>query len=261
MAGEELARRIVERELKRAVHINDDGSTPGMYDLRVGSPHAPEMAIECVGAVDKIFTETWNVGPAKGPIELSIKGDWIVTVTNKARIKIVKQRIEQILQVLEDQETYEIHVDYRLEYSDSKLFEKLESLGITHIACYRPQGTGKVHFGMPGIGGPVDTEGSSISKWVSTFLSETALKDVLQKLKRSAAKERHVFLFVTFGGAPWSVESYLTGDFEQLPSQGPDLPQPVTGVWIVSGFGQKGLRWNGATWQLFLARGEGIDDQ
>ena len=38
--------------------VNDDGSAPGMYDLRVGPANAPQVAIECVGAVDQTFTET-----------------------------------------------------------------------------------------------------------------------------------------------------------------------------------------------------------
>jgi hypothetical protein len=80
MAGEEWARRILEKELKRDVTMNDDGSAPGMYDLRIGSADAPEIAIECVGAVDSTFTETWNVGPAREPLQLSITGDWRIVL-------------------------------------------------------------------------------------------------------------------------------------------------------------------------------------
>jgi hypothetical protein len=57
VAGEEWARRILEKELKRNVALNDDGSVPGMYDLRIGSADVTEMAVECVGAVDPILTE------------------------------------------------------------------------------------------------------------------------------------------------------------------------------------------------------------
>ncbi len=76
MAGEEeWARRIVEKELRRSVVVNDDNSRPGMYDLRIGPAYAPELAVECVGAVDATRTETWNVGPSKGPLELALRGD------------------------------------------------------------------------------------------------------------------------------------------------------------------------------------------
>ena len=57
----------------------------------------------CVGAVDPTFTETWNVGPAKGPLELSITGDWMIEIAPKARVKAIKQRLEQLLRELASQ--------------------------------------------------------------------------------------------------------------------------------------------------------------
>jgi hypothetical protein len=124
-ASEEFSRRIVERELKRPVVINDDGSAPGMYDLRVGPADAPEVAIECVGAVDSTYTETWNLGPAKGPLQLSISGDWIVEIAPTARVKTVRERIEQLLQVLESQGLYNVNADYELEGHKPVLFNTL----------------------------------------------------------------------------------------------------------------------------------------
>jgi len=113
MAGEERwAQRIIQSELKKAVTINDDGSKPGMYDLRIGPLDAPEVAIECLGAVDQTFTETWNVGPAKSPLELSTKGDWIITIADKASIKDIKQHIERILETLENRGIQNMIVNY-----------------------------------------------------------------------------------------------------------------------------------------------------
>jgi len=259
MAGEEWARRIVEKELKRTVVINDNGSAPGMYDLRIGPADAPELAIECVGAVDPTFTETWNVGPARGPLELSITGDWTVVIAPKARVKAIRQRIEQLLRELEDRGIHNVHVDHWLKWNDTALFDELESLNITHAYCHSLQGMGKVHLGMPGIGGAVDEQGSAVPEWVGEFLCDSARQDVLSKLQLSGAPNRHAFLIVTFAGAPWPVESYLTGELSHLPSQAPDLPPPVTGVWVVYGMSRRGLRWDGDAWQLFDARGEGID--
>ena len=61
------------------------------------------------------------------------------------------------------------------------------------------------------------------------------------------AQERWVFVPVALGGAPWSVESYLTGEFEYLPATGPNLPPPVTGIWVTFTFGKHGVRWDGAS--------------
>ena len=96
-AEEEWARCIVEKELGRTVLINDDGSAPGMYDLRIGLPNIPEVAIECVGAVDPIFTETWNIGPAKGPLSPAVEGDWIVEIADTARVNAFRKNVEVFL--------------------------------------------------------------------------------------------------------------------------------------------------------------------
>lgn len=258
MAGEEWARRIVEKEVGRTVVINDDGSAPSMYDLRVGPPDAPEVAIECIGAVDPIYTETWNIGPAKGPLKLSLEGDWNLTIAPTASLKAIKQRTEPLLQELESQGTQNLHVDYWLKRDDETLFEEFESLGITGASCYRTPGTGEVHLGLPGIGGIVDDRGDALPGWMGEFLRDPTRQDVLLKLQRSGALELHAFVLVSFASATWPVESYLTGEFNHLPSQAPDLPLPVTEVWIVSTIARRGVRWDGTTWRLFEARGDGI---
>jgi hypothetical protein len=259
-AGEEWARRIVARELKQIVTLHDDNSVSSMYDLRVGSIEAPEIAIEVIGAVDPVFIKTWMDGPAKGPLELSIKGDWTIVITHRAQVKIIRRRIEHLLQKLEDQEVYKVEADHWLEWEDTTLFNELKSLHITHVSCALLNGTGKVYLIMPGIGGPVDSQGVAVSKWIEEFLCDPARQDVLAKLQHSGAVHRHVFVPVHFAGAPWSVKSYLTGELDKLPSQMPQLPSPVTGVWIVSKWGRSGLRWDKNTWKLFDARGEAIDD-
>jgi hypothetical protein len=258
MAGEEWARRIVQNELGQVVEVNDNGSAASMYDLRIGSADAPDFAIEVVGAVDQRFTERWNIGSAKGPWQLSIDGDWSITITTNTPVKHIRQRIERLLQDLEARTIR----DVMIEDCDESVSKELEALGITRASCRRLPGTGRVYLWMPARGGGVEKEGSTTPQWLGEFLRDPRRKDVVRKLKESGARERHVFVIVTFGGAPWSVESYLTGDLKQLPSQAPNLPPPITGAWVVWALGQKdqeGLRWDGSSWRLFRARGMGID--
>lgn len=252
MAGEEWAQRILERELEREVIINDDGSVPGMYDLRVGPVDAPEMAIECVGAVDATYTETWNIGPAQGLLQLSsLNGDWGIVIAKEARVKRIRNHVEHLLCELEDRNIYNVRVDYSLKRYDEGLFSDLESLDITSAYCFRLPGTGKVGLEMRGIGGPVDVKGSTVPEWVSDFLRNPEQKDVLDKLARSGAQECQAFVLVEFRGAPQAVFSYLSTPFEHLPITETDLPLPVTGVWIASLFGKQGIRWDDVRWRLF----------
>ena len=97
MTSERWAQLVIERELNRRVVVHDDGSQPSMYDLRIGTVEAPEVAIECVRAVDPVGTETWNVGPGKGPLHLAVKGDWRIIMARDARISTLRQRLEPFL--------------------------------------------------------------------------------------------------------------------------------------------------------------------
>lgn len=258
-AGEERARRAVERELGRIVVVNDNGSAPGMYDLRVGPAEAPEIAIECVGAVDAVYTETWNVGPARGPWELAVRGNWIVEIQPKTRVNRLRDPLERLLQDLESRSAHNVHVDWSFQWRDAALFDELASLGVSHAICYEPEGSGKVHLTMPGTGGAVDDEGSEVPGWVGQFLRDPARQDVLRKLERSGAPERQVFVWASFFGVPWPVESYLTGALSRVPVKAPDLPPPVTGVWIAAAGGRRGMRWDGGAWRLFDATGNSAE--
>jgi hypothetical protein len=260
VAGEEWARRIVQKELKRTVKMNDDGRRDSMYDLRIGSVDAPEVAIECVGAVDSVFTETWNLGPAKGPLSLEVQGDWNVEIATAARVKTVRQNLQRLLKELESQRTHNVTMDYRLRWVDPGRFNELESLGIAHAHCYRVQGSGKVHLSLPGTGGAVDKKGSEVPKWLGDFLRARARADVLSKLERSGASVRHACVIANLAGVPWSVGYYFMGELDVVPGESPKLPPPVNAAWVVPDFGQKGLYWDGTCWRVVDAVGEGIDD-
>jgi hypothetical protein len=252
MSVETRAQRIIQRELQRRVELHDTGRESGMYDLRIGDAAAPEVAIECVGAVDPIRTETWNIGPARGPLSLALSGDWHVAIRPDARVKGIRARIEGLLQKCEEQQLTDfLPFDSRPKRMDPSLFSEFTALGIASISCFRAGGYGQVHLGMTGIGGAVDTQGTEVPRWISQFLRAPEREDVLLKLNRSGAAECHVYVPVSFGGVPWAVESYLGRRFEALPSSAPDLPAPVTAVWLAYGF--NGLRWDGTEWLPFDA--------
>jgi len=114
VAFERWAQLIIEKELNRSVDIHDDGSQPSMYDLRIGAVESPDVAIECVSAVDSVRTRTWKAGPDKGPLHLEVKGDWRIGITPETDIRKLQRRIEPILQNLEEQEISEVRVSHLL---------------------------------------------------------------------------------------------------------------------------------------------------
>jgi hypothetical protein len=132
-----------------------------------------------------------------------------------------------------------------------KAVEELESLEIRYARCFRMPGTGLVYMTPEGVGSFVDSTGNALPQWIEEFLCDPKQEDVLSKLRHTSAQERWVFVPVTFGGAPWSVESYLTGDLDRLPATEPNLPSPVTAIWVASTFGTHGVRWDSAGWRSF----------
>lgn len=260
MPGEEWARRIVQEELGKTVHLNDDGRSPSLYDLRIGSADCPDVAIEVTGAVDQQFTETWNIGPAKGPLHLGISGDWTLEIATNCRVKKLHAEVESLLRELELRGIEKVRVDHWLRWDDEPLFDRLTDVGIRWGSCYRVAGSGTVHLTMPGTGGAVDDSGSALPTWSAEFLRDNRRTDIIRKLSRSSAVSREAFVIVTFCGAPWTVESYLTGGLDMTPADRPDLPSPISGVWVVSSGNGKGVRWDGEKWRVFRARGTGIDE-
>jgi hypothetical protein len=227
-----------------------------MYDLRIGPVEAPDVAIECVGAVDSVFIETWNVGPGRGSFSRTVKGDWRIGIAREAHIGKIRRHIEPILQNLERQEISEVRVGHFLKRDDSGLLQELEWLDIQYLSCFRMPGTGRVHMLIEGVGGGVDSAGSALPQWIEEFLCDPDREDVLSKLRNTDARERWVFVPVTYRGAPWSVESYLIGELDCLPTTEPNLPPPVTGIWVASTFGTLGVRWDSTGWRSFRVREE-----
>ena len=173
-----------------------------MYDLRIGAVEAPDVAIECVGAVDPVRTETWNVGPGRGPLRLSVKGDWIINIAREAQIRTIQQHIESIVRNLEERDVRRVSFGHLLKRQDSSLLQELASLGIRHTACLRMPGIGRVHVTMEGSGGWVASAGSALPQWIEEFLCDPEREDVLFKLRQSSAQERWVFVPVAVGGIP-----------------------------------------------------------
>ena len=257
MTVETWAQAICQRELRQDVVIHDDGTEPSMYDLRVGSRAAPAVAIECVRAVDAVLEELWNVGPRRGALTLEVAGDWTVGLIREARMKRLNG-LEATLRECERIGITNVHVDWRLRISYANLFAEFDRLGIAWANCFRPHGAGKVYLTLESIGGMVDEEGSAVADWIGSFLRCRAQADVLSKLARSNAAECHVVVPVGWGGAPWPVESYLTDGLDRLPTSIPQLPEPITSVWIASMHATHGVRWDGSKWHRFDARSASV---
>ncbi len=97
------------------------------------------------------------------------------------------------------------------------------------------------------MGGVVDSTGSAVPGWVRDFLLDSSLSDVLGKLARSGASERHAVILVPgFSIAPFGVVDMLWREQDDVvPTTSPHLPDQVTHVWLMSFWSVgSGLRWS-----------------
>jgi len=262
---EEWACRVVSQHLGRTVDAHDDNSAPGMFDLRVGPAHAPEMAIEVTGAIDSPYTETWIAGQRRSGQVAGVIGEWIVLLRPGARVKRVKAELPVILTAITaaGRDTLTVARDA---FYEPQLCALLGALGIQRVSRLRPDGDGKLWFLLDGDGGFTDSARESVPGWLSDFLMAEERADVLRKLTATTAPRREVFVVVDVKGAPWSVVSYLTEISplgEPLPPAAPLLPDPVTGIWLASTLSftseYVGVHWDGTHWSSFQSRRDGID--
>lgn len=96
-------------------------------------------------------------------------------------------------------------------------------------------------------GGVVDSTGSAVPGWVRDFLLDAHQSDVLNKLARSRAAERHACILLPgFTNAPFGVvDMLLRNEDDVVPTTSPDLPDEVTHVWLMTFWNVgSGLRWS-----------------
>lgn len=256
-AGEVLARLSIAAALGLPVKHHDDGSADGMYDLRVGPSHAPAVAIEVVGAVNSDYVRTWNAGMGRGPVSTSGRSNWLMFLADGTVAERLRRKLDGVVRRVEQAGWHRRGSGELLRWmGDDWLVQDLNCMGIVALYCTCEHGSGVVHLAQQGDGGAPDHAGASLPTWISEFLSRSEMSDVLRKLERSAAPQRHVYVDVGFKGAPFAVWNYLVGPIERVPVEVPSLPAVVDQVWLATRFttparSAQGVRWDGSSWSTF----------
>jgi hypothetical protein len=139
----------------------------------------------------------------------------------------------------------------------------LDRLGVHTV--YRMPGIGPVGWvtlQVTGVGGAIERDPEPFVQWVGDFLADPKRSDIPPKFAMVDAVERHVFVPVLIGGAPWELECYLwdipnrDGFPDPSPARAPTLPEPITQVWVLAEMAARGWRWDGTGWHAFRRRAE-----
>jgi len=284
--GEEAwAARVIEAELGVAVVQNDFNTGTSTYDLRIGAERAPDAAIEVVTARHRDMESLRDAlekraaagsqgqwfEPGSG-----VQGRWHVLVRGESQLKDLMAELSPIIAEMEAsgaRNPVELGRDAEdlagLE-RQARIVGQIQRLGVNELFRVDSQASGPPRIYIDatpaGEAPEIPTSVTPLARWCGEFLKDPKNADNLAKLSVNS-KERHMFIPVAFGGAPAEIQAFLMHDVLKgsPPPVGdqrdaPDIPEPITHVWVVSTSSRFGLRWDGSTWQVFDARPSTSDE-
>ncbi len=262
LRGEEkVVAATIMTTLGLKVEQHDDGTQPGMHDLNIISMDGSPAAVEVTFAYDPDSKELWKLVNGRGErwtVE-DLQGGWMLTLKPTARAKRLRTELPAFLGELEGQGVTEIPGQRRRLEVPESIEGRARSLGIVTGNQSGTNFPGSIYCTIERLGdragGAVDSTGSAVPGWVRDFLLDPNQSDVLGKLARSGASERHAFILVpALTSAPFGVVDMLWRDEDDaVPTAAPDLPDQVTHVWLMAFWNiGSGLRWShDGGWERF----------
>lgn len=238
---EQWAQACVQNALPQCVVTqNDDGSRPAMYDLKLAYSDGSVGALEVTRAADQQELELWQLIGRRGRRWLvpELRGGWLVQVLPSARARLLFDRLPSLLRSLEHDDIAAIRGRRFSADPQVALASELRVFDAVQGPTAHP---GSVYFmikqPLERMGGFSPPTGDPLARWLGEWLTELAQADNLRKLAAASADERHVFVIVpAFSSAPFPVIDLLLAPGAPLPTIPPTLPEPLTHVWVASGW-------------------------
>ncbi len=254
LRGEEkVVAATIRTTLGLKVEQHDDGTQPGMHDLNIITVGGGPAAVEVTAAADSDSIQVWKLvnGRDEGWNVPDLLGGWMLHLEPTARAKRLLKELPAFLGELEGQGVTEIPRQRRRQEVPESVEGRARALGIVSGNQSGTDFPGSIYFTIEQpperTGGVVDSTGSAVPGWVRDFLLDPHQNDVLGKLARSGASERHVVILVPgLTSAPFGVVDMLWRDEDDVvPTASPDLPDQVTHVWLMAFWTVgSGLRWS-----------------
>jgi hypothetical protein len=253
---ENWASKVLTAALQGAiVTLNDDGSSPGMYDLRIEYDDGRVGAAEVTAAAHPDALALWRLISAERWIEPTLEGGWAVCLTPTANYKRLKARLPMLLLQLEWSGTTELHVSAVRDCSITRFASELGIVsayqgGTAHPGSIYPT----IELPHDQMGGFVSETGDPLAIWLSDWISDSRRADNLKKLGNSGVDERHLVVIVAgFGNVPFHVTDILMRDDAPLPTILLSVPSEISHIWTMSTLPRAvGIRWSrSGQWERF----------
>jgi hypothetical protein len=211
-----------------------------MHDLDIRYGDGRLGAVEVTAAADQDAIEFWNLicGGEDRWVVPDLVGGWTVSAWPTARANRLQGELPAWLRTLERGGIAEVRVG-STDHEFDPILSMASDLGIVHAQQGPTSYPGSIYV-LPELsfeqsGGMVGDSGDPLADWIGEFLMDPKQADVLEKLRRSDADERHAFVLVPgFTSAPFSVAYLLLQDDAPLPNKAPSLPAEVSHVWAMS---------------------------
>lgn len=231
---EELAGLVLESALRAPVARVDKRPLQGMHDLEVRYADGRLGAGEVVSARDETRTELETAAARRGFAKCNeLTRLWMVIVKPEAILKNIHPHMPSLLSQLECLGIDRIRgFDHRYAPDGFRsLAIDLDNLGIESCFSSRPTLKHPPGFYLwPGILAAWVRDGDSATEFCEQLLADSACEDVLDKLRRSNADERHAVIILTFA----QVGPHTAIDTGVLPSRPPRLPDGIDWLWIIA---------------------------
>jgi hypothetical protein len=230
-----------------------------MHDLTIAYPNGTTGAVEVTAAADAQQLELWKLvgGRGKRWIEPVLIGGWVVRILPSTRARALRQQLPSLLHNLERDHVGVVRGD---KTSTDVLNALAGQLGIVEAKRGPTAHPGSIYVMPPErplkqMGGFSPATGDPLAQWLGEWIPHPSRADNLQKLARSGAPERHLFLLVPgFTSAPFAVKDLLMMAHAPIPIIPPVLPPEITHVWTMSTWSSgDGFRWAPETgWSRFV---------
>ncbi len=241
-----------------SVEQHDDGSRPGMYDLKIVYPDGSTGAVEVTAAADAPRVDLWREVRKRAMLrqESSLAGGWLVRILPSARARELDRQLPGLLQELEREGR---RVIWGARASGDQLEARAGRLGIAEAHQSATDRPGSIYVMPPEgpreqMGGYAPLSGDPLAVWLGEWLADPRRSDNVRKLLASGADERHVFVLVPgFTQAPFAVIDLLISPDAPMPVIPPALPGGIAHVWTMSNWDSgDGFRWSPkAGWTRF----------
>jgi hypothetical protein len=234
---EAMAARVVARLTGHKVILQDDGSSEGMPDIRIEYPDGSKGYAEVVMDYDASHG-AMSAEVLKRSGEITAPGlnrSWWLWLSADCNLRRLEQAAPQLLRTLEEEGSL---FEMTTQIADAsgardRTVTALRRLGVTRLGSFtsieEPQ---RLRLIPEGTGGKHEIASNEFLASLQDLLADGRLEDVRTKLGATQARERHLFVGITYTSS-WPLFNWLAAEWDALPEGPPILPDEVTHLWLM----------------------------